>query len=49
MEKDKFLTYDQLQEKTLKDIYEMAKELKVPRYSQMNKKELSFAVIRAQE
>ncbi|MDN6161521.1 MAG: transcription termination factor Rho [Atopostipes sp.] len=27
----------------------MAKELKVPKYSQMNKKELSFAVIRAQE
>lgn len=49
MEKDNFLTYDQLQEKTLKEIYEMAKELNVPRYSQMNKKELSFAVIRAQE
>ena len=49
MEKDKFLTYDQLQDKTLKDIYEMAKDLNVPRYSQMNKKELSFAVIRAQE
>src|SRR5699024_1897097 len=27
----------------------MAKDLNVPRYSQMNKKELSFAVIRAQE
>ena len=49
MEKDKFITYDQLQEKTLKEIYEMAKTLDVPRYSQMNKKELSFAVIRAQE
>lgn len=49
MKKDIFLTYDQLQEKTLKEIYEMAKELEVPRYSQMNKKELSFAVIRAQE
>ena len=49
MEKDKFITYDQLQEKTLKEIYEMAKTLNIPRYSQMNKKELSFAVIRAQE
>ena len=49
MEKDKFLTYDQLQEKTLKEIYQMAKDLDIPRYSQMNKKELSFAVIRAQE
>lgn len=49
MERDNFLTYDQLQEKTLKEIYEMAKRLNIPRYSQMNKKELSFAVIRAQE
>lgn len=49
MKKDIFITYDQLEKKTLKEIYEMAKELKVPRYSQMNKKELSFAVIRAQE
>lgn len=49
MEKDNFLTYDQLQDKTLKEIYEMAKDLEVPRYSQMNKKELSYAVIRAQE
>ncbi len=48
MKKDIFITYDQLEKKTLKEIYEMAKELKVPRYSQMNKKELSFAVIRAQ-
>lgn len=49
MEKDIFITYEQLQTKTLKEIYEMAKELEVPKYSQMNKKELSFAVIRAQE
>lgn len=49
MKKDNFLTYDQLQEKTLKEIYELAKELQIPRYSQMNKKELSFAVIRTQE
>ena len=45
MERDNFLTYDQLQEKTLKEIYEMAKRLNIPRHSQMNKKELSFAVI----
>lgn len=49
MKKDIFITYDQLERKTLKEIYEMAKELEVPRYSQMNKKELAFAVIRAQE
>lgn len=45
----KFITYSELQEKTLKEIYEMAKELKIPSYSQMNKKELSMAVIRAEE
>lgn len=44
-----FLTYSDLQEMTLKDIYEHAKRLKIPYYSQMNKKELSVAVIRAQE
>lgn len=49
MKRDNFLTYDQLQDKTLKEIYELAKKLKVPKYSQMNKKELSYAVIRAQE
>ncbi|GAA0363219.1 transcription termination factor Rho [Alkalibacterium iburiense] len=43
------LTYEELQEKTLKEIYEHAKRLSIPYYSQMNKKELSLAVIRAQE
>ena len=43
------LTVEQLEEKTLKEIYAFAKELKIPYYSQMNKKELSLAVIRAQE
>lgn len=43
------LTLKQLEEKTLKEIYTYAKELKLPYYSQMNKKELSLAVIRAQE
>ncbi|WP_208559604.1 transcription termination factor Rho [Marinilactibacillus kalidii] len=44
-----FLTFDDLQQKTLKEIYELAKNLKIPKYSQMNKKELSLAVLRAQE
>ncbi|SEL12158.1 transcription termination factor Rho [Carnobacterium iners] len=43
------LTVEQLEKKTLKEIYAYAKELKIPCYSQMNKKELSLAVIRAQE
>ncbi|MGB6178735.1 transcription termination factor Rho [Carnobacterium sp.] len=43
------LTVEQLEEKTLKEIYAYAKELKIPYYSQMNKKELALAVIRAQE
>ncbi|WP_161879532.1 transcription termination factor Rho [Alkalibacterium sp. MB6] len=43
------LRYDELQGKTLKEIYEHAKRLGIPYYSQMNKKELSLAVIRAQE
>lgn len=43
------LTYEELQGKTLKEIYEHAKRLSIPYYSQMNKKELSMAVIRAQE
>ncbi|SDJ95414.1 transcription termination factor Rho [Alkalibacterium thalassium] len=45
----KFLTFSDLQNMTLKEIYEHAKRLKIPYYSQMNKKELSLAVIRAQE
>lgn len=43
------LRYEELQGKTLKEIYEHAKRLGIPYYSQMNKKELSLAVIRAQE
>lgn len=38
-----------MQKKTLKEIYELAKNLKIPYYSQMNKKELSLAVLRVQE
>lgn len=43
-----YLTMGELEHKTLKDIYAYAKEFKIPYYSQMNKKELSLAVIRAQ-
>nr|WP_306800981.1 transcription termination factor Rho [Melissococcus plutonius] len=38
----------ELENSTLKDIYAYAKDFKIPYYSQMNKKELSLAVIRAQ-
>ncbi|HLQ74836.1 MAG TPA: transcription termination factor Rho [Alloiococcus sp.] len=47
--RDDFFTYDDLRDKTLKEIYELAKKFKIPYYSQMNKKELSMAVVRAQE
>lgn len=47
--KDNFYTYDDFKDKTLKEIYELAKKFKIPYYSQMNKKELSMAVVRAQE
>ncbi len=43
-----YLTMGELENKTLKDIYAYAKDFKIPYYSQMNKKELSLAVIRAQ-
>lgn len=43
-----YLTMAELEHKTLKEIYNYAKQFKIPYYSQMNKKELSLAVIRAQ-
>ena len=46
---DEILTLKELESKTLKEIYQYARALKIPYYSQMNKKELSLAVIRAQE
>lgn len=46
---EEILTLQELEKKTLKEIYQYAKELSIPYYSQMNKKELAFAVIRAQE
>ncbi|KRN93745.1 transcription termination factor Rho [Pediococcus stilesii] len=45
---DNFLTMNDLQEMTLKEIYGLAREYKISYYSQMNKKELSLAVLRAQ-
>lgn len=41
-------TLEELQKKTLKELYEYARKYKIKYYSQMNKKELSLAVIRAQ-
>lgn len=43
------LRLNHLQAMTLKDIYEYAKTYKIPYYSQMNKRELIMAVLRAQE
>ncbi|CAM3256729.1 transcription termination factor Rho [Vagococcus fessus] len=43
-----YLTMGELETKTLKELYTYAKDFKIPYYSQMNKKELSLAVIRAQ-
>ncbi|EOT47199.1 MULTISPECIES: transcription termination factor Rho [Enterococcus] len=43
-----YLTISELEHKTLKEIYTYAKQFKIPYYSQMNKKELALAVIRAQ-
>lgn len=48
-EMEDMLTLQELEKKTLKDIYTYAKDYKIPYYSQMNKKELSHAIIRAQE
>ncbi|KRL83365.1 transcription termination factor Rho [Ligilactobacillus apodemi] len=42
------VTLEDLQQKTLKELYEYARKYKIKYYSQMNKKELSLAVIRAQ-
>ncbi|AZP04091.1 transcription termination factor Rho [Jeotgalibaca ciconiae] len=43
------LSLQELEKKTLKEIYTFAKEYKIPYYSQMTKKELAHAIIRAQE
>lgn len=43
-----YLTMAELEQHTLKEIYEFAREYSIPYYSQMNKKELSLAVLRAQ-
>lgn len=43
------VTLQNLQEKTLKEMYSFAKHYKIPYYGQMNKKELALAILRAQE
>ncbi|EYR71675.1 transcription termination factor Rho [Lactiplantibacillus plantarum WHE 92] len=45
----KILTMHDLEQKTLKEIYNYAREYKISYYSQMNKKELSLAVLREQD
>lgn len=47
MQRD-YLTMAELEHCTLKEVYTYARSFKIPYYSQMNKKELSLAVIRAQ-
>ena len=44
-----YLTMSDLEQMTLKEIYEEARKYTIPYYSQMNKKELSLAVLRAQD
>ncbi|MFW6756844.1 transcription termination factor Rho [Lactiplantibacillus plantarum] len=46
---EKILTMHDLEQKTLKEIYNYAREYKISYYSQMNKKELSLAVLREQD
>ena len=43
-----YLTMGELENQTLKQIYQYAREYKIPYYGNMNKKELSIAVLRAQ-
>ncbi|MDR1567628.1 MAG: transcription termination factor Rho [Streptococcaceae bacterium] len=45
---NEFLTMSELENTTLKVIYEYAKTFQITNYSKMNKKELSLAVLRAQ-
>lgn len=42
------ITLKSLEKMTLREIYEYARKYKIPYYSQMNKKELAMAVVRAQ-
>jgi len=41
------LSIAQLESKTLKELYQMARELELPGYSEMNKKELMFEILKA--
>lgn len=49
MERETVLSIEQLEKEPLKEIYKYAKELSIPSYSQMSKKELCMAIVRAQE
>src|SRR5699024_3372213 len=42
------LTISQLEELTLKDMYKLAKEYKISYYAKLTKKELIFAILKAQ-
>jgi len=46
---EKILTMHDLEQKTLKEIYNYARDYKIAYYSQMNKKELSLAILREQD
>lgn len=46
---EKILTMHDLEQKTLKEIYTYARDYKISYYSQMNKKELSLAILREQD
>lgn len=48
-DQEQYLRLKELEQMTLKDIYEYAKAYQIRYYSQMNKKELIIAVLRAQE
>jgi transcription termination factor Rho len=45
---DLYVLLSELEEKKLTDLYKLAKEFQIPYYSQMKKKELIFAILRAQ-
>ena len=46
---ENMLSLQELEQKTLKEIYTYARDYKIPYYSQMTKKELAHAIIRAEE
>ncbi|UJF15920.1 transcription termination factor Rho [Jeotgalibaca sp. MA1X17-3] len=46
---ESMLSLSELEQKTLKEIYTYARDHKIPYYSQMSKKELAHAIVRAEE